>query len=261
MWLQPSSKGASNMQVIECVCSVCAGACMCLFRNVHTRCFLRSCVYFCLFAFLVFISCVLEPQACGVLCVYGFTWCVCVCPHARVCVQNPNLLDLCLLKYIYMKRQLTFLSCLKPRHPDILLTVAGDILPHFPQENYITPLLSPLISLSNRSSSFLVRPTPNPHFSSSVYCKASPSYLTVSATVITLKRRGGQKKKKFKKKKKAEYNKISMSATCLRRDKAKHWFERWHMKQGRGVVCLGMMLLQLAMQRSFLAGNLMVALL
>lgn len=124
--------------------------------------------------------------------------CVCVCPHARVCVQNPNLLDLCLLKYIYMKRQLTFLSCLKPRHPDILLTVAGDILPHFPQEDYITPLLSPLISLSNRSPSFLVRSTPNPHFFSSMHCKASPSYLTLSATVITLKRTGGQKIKKKK---------------------------------------------------------------
>lgn len=36
-----------------------------------------------------------------------------------------------------------------PWRPDILLTVAGDILPLLPQEDYITPLLSPLISLSN----------------------------------------------------------------------------------------------------------------
>lgn len=48
-----------------------------------------------------------------------------------------------------MKRRLTFLFRLKPRRRDILLTVAGDILPLLPQEDYITPLLSPLISLSN----------------------------------------------------------------------------------------------------------------
>lgn len=48
-----------------------------------------------------------------------------------------------------MKRRLTFLFRLKPRRADILLTVAGDILPLLPREDYITPLLSPLISLSN----------------------------------------------------------------------------------------------------------------
>lgn len=69
--------------------------------------------------------------------------------HAYVCVWSLNLLHLCTAECIYMKRRLTFLFRLKPRRPDILLTVAGDILPLLPQEDYITPLLSPLISLSN----------------------------------------------------------------------------------------------------------------
>lgn len=69
--------------------------------------------------------------------------------HAYVCVWSLNLLHLCSAECIYMKRRLTFLFRLKPRRPDILLTVAGDILPLLPQEDYITPLLSPLISLSN----------------------------------------------------------------------------------------------------------------
>lgn len=69
--------------------------------------------------------------------------------HACVCVRSLNLLHLCSAECIYMKRRLTFLFRLKPRRPDILLTVAGDILPLLPREDYITPLLSPLISLSN----------------------------------------------------------------------------------------------------------------
>lgn len=71
------------------------------------------------------------------------------CPCAYAWVWSLNLLLLCSVKCIYMKRRLTFPFRLKPWRPDILLTVAADILPLFPQEDYITPLLSPLISLSN----------------------------------------------------------------------------------------------------------------
>lgn len=71
----------------------------------------------------------------------------CACAYA--CVWSLNLLYLCSVKCIYTKRRLTFLFRLKPRRSDILLTVAGDILALLPQEDYITPLLSPLISLSN----------------------------------------------------------------------------------------------------------------
>lgn len=74
---------------------------------------------------------------------------LCTCPCAYAWVWSLNLLLLCSVKCIYMKRRLTFPFRLKPWRPDILLTVAADILPLFPQENYITPLLSPLISLSN----------------------------------------------------------------------------------------------------------------
>lgn len=87
------------------------------------------------------------------LCCSRDVTCVCVrartCPCAYVCLWSLNLLHLCSVKCIYMKRRLTFLFLLKPRRPDILLTVAGDILALVPQEDYITPLLSPLISLSN----------------------------------------------------------------------------------------------------------------
>lgn len=71
------------------------------------------------------------------------------CPRAYAWVWSLNLLLLCSVECIYMKRRLTFPFRLKPWRPDILLTVAADILPLFPQEDYITPLLSPLISLSN----------------------------------------------------------------------------------------------------------------
>lgn len=106
-------------------------------------------------------------SACLHVCQAAQAICMCVCVCA--CARSLNLLHLCLLKYIYMKRQLTFLSCLKPCRPDILLTVAGDILPHFPQEDYIISLLSPLISLSNQSCSFLLCCTPSTSFSSSIY--------------------------------------------------------------------------------------------
>lgn len=121
------------------------------------------------------------------LCLYG-------CSHDTVCVRADtrglNRLHLHLLKCIHMKHRLTFHSHLKPWLPDILLSVAGDILPLFPLEDYIIPLLSPLISLSNKSSSFLLWSTPAPLFSCSIYCIPFPSYLVVSTTAITLKATG-----------------------------------------------------------------------
>lgn len=98
--------------------------------------FMSSFVYFS-FATFVPLCC-----SCDAACVCG------ACPCAYACMWSLNLLHLCLVECIYMKRRLTFLFRLKPRRPDILLTVAGDILPLLPQEDYITPLLSPLISLS-----------------------------------------------------------------------------------------------------------------
>lgn len=112
--------------------------------------------------------------------------CVCgACPCAYACVWSLNLLHLCLVECIYMKRRLTFLFRLKPRRPDILLTVAGDILPLLPQEDYITPLLSPLISLSTLLFiPPLLCPIPLLLFN------ISPLFPTV---VITLKRQRGTK--------------------------------------------------------------------
>lgn len=97
---------------------------------VHYRRFMGSFWHFCCTAFV--------PLCCS-----------CDAAHVPMCiVWSLNLLLLCSVKCIYMKRRLTFPFRLKPWRPDILLTVAADILPLFPQD-YISPLLSPLISLSN----------------------------------------------------------------------------------------------------------------
>lgn len=110
---------------------------------------------------------------------------VCTCPCAYACTWTLNLLHLCSVKCIYMKRRLTFLFRLKPQRADILLTVAGDILPLLPQEDYITPLLSPLISFSN----ILFIPPPLCPIPLLLF-NISPLFPTV---VITLKRKRGTK--------------------------------------------------------------------
>ena len=140
-------------KVIECVHAVQTRACV--LKHVHnllqpTRwhlcfcahlcvcvcvCVLKLSVYISSFFFFFFMcsSVYFTYKPTLPLCAYGCSHCVCVCVCACVHELSLNLPHLCLLKYIYMKRQLTFLSCLKPWRGDILLTVAGDILPHFPR--------------------------------------------------------------------------------------------------------------------------------
>lgn len=140
--------------------------------------FMSNFVYFCFAAFVT--SCCIRDTARA---------CVHACPCAYACVWSINILHLCSAKCIYMNRRLTFLFRLKPRRPDILLTVAGDILPLLPQEDYITPLLSPLISLS---SILFIPPLlcPLPSFLFNI----SPLFPPV---VITLKRKRGTKKRRW----------------------------------------------------------------
>ncbi len=126
-----------RVQAVECACNVCANVCM--LETVHilmlpTRLHMHLHAYqwMCLncplgLRFLWAHPLTLPTSLHAFMCVWLLTRYVCVC------AQSLNLPHLCLLQYIYMKRQLTFLSCLKLCCCDILLTVAGDILPHFPQ--------------------------------------------------------------------------------------------------------------------------------
>lgn len=60
----------------------------------------------------------------------------CVLVQLRILCEyvcSEYITHLFMLKYIHTEPQLTFLPCLKAQHCDILLTLAGDILPHFPQ--------------------------------------------------------------------------------------------------------------------------------
>lgn len=233
-----------RVQVIECACAVCADTCARVFRKcahfvaAYALAHTFACTSVSVLELSVSVSwflwahlSVLPTSLHAFMCV----WCtVCVC----VCAQSLNLLHLCLLKYIYMKRQLTFLSCLKPWRCDILLTVAGDILPHFPLYDCITPLLSPLIPPSNHSpasspptplSFFLFSPLPPPQYI------PSPPRLNVS-------RGGGRDERKGKK--------ISMSATFWERDTSRKRRDiqretgnrEWQLRGGRSVVGLGRVL-------------------